>query len=74
MHDPDSNAAAALVSSNFFPGGLEVNIYKTCGAPSFSEERLIKFILYCRGSVKGIGSHACPQSSSLIAELRYPSH
>jgi hypothetical protein len=38
MHDPDSNAAAALVSSNFFPGALEINIYKTCGAPSLSEE------------------------------------
>lgn len=74
MHDPDSNAAAALVSSNFFPGALEINIYKTCGAPSLSEERLIKFIRYCSGSVKGNGSHACPQSSSLIAELRYPSH
>jgi hypothetical protein len=74
MHDPDSNAAAALVSCNFFPGGLEINIYKTCGAPSLSEERLIKFIRCCGGSVKGIGSIACLQSSSLIAELRYPSH
>jgi hypothetical protein len=74
MHDPDSNAAAALVSSNFFPGGLEIKIYKTCGPPSLSAERLIKFIRYCGGSVKGIGSHACPQSSSYIAELIHPSH